>query len=103
MNSDMVYTLERHLEVPRSYPAHCPGRSISLPPASRLQPLQIQFEVSGLAKDANVASSSDIVDMIVKAFRSHRVVRHDGRGAPLLRVNRGTLGTPLALRQLSRQ
>jgi glycosyltransferase involved in cell wall biosynthesis len=37
--------------------------------ASRLQPLQIQFEVLGLAEDADVAFSSDIVGLIVERFQ----------------------------------
>jgi glycosyltransferase involved in cell wall biosynthesis len=37
-------------------------------PASRLQPLQIQFEVLGLAEDAEVAFSSDIVGLILERF-----------------------------------
>ena len=38
-------------------------------PASRLQPLLIQFEVLGLAEDADVAFSSDIVGFIVERFQ----------------------------------
>jgi glycosyltransferase involved in cell wall biosynthesis len=38
-------------------------------PDSRLQPLQIQFEVLGLAEGADVAFSSDIVGLILERFQ----------------------------------